>query len=136
MKRGIAKNISSKGAAIGVRWSPNDPAYEVRPEKRGNAQLTLTGQMVAAFTSDSAVQRLDESRLEFGSYDFPQARAINFGWGSDHGGGASMRAFVDWNPQMQKAMLVNLDFHAKSLFKKISDDLAKISPTLSRKRGR
>lgn len=125
LQKGIRRNLSTKGGALGTQWKPNDPAYETRPAKRGKAQLVLTGELMTAFTGLSAVQEIGKSRLVFGSDEVAHARSTNFGTGSG-GTRKPRRMFFAWNKQMSNSMLDIVDGHTKALLLQLADKIAKL----------
>ena len=126
LQKGIRQNFATQGGALGSRWKPNDPAYDVRPKKQGKAQLVLTGEMMQAFTGRQTVQEMGKGRLVFGSDEIPQARSTNFGRGGINDRTSPKRMFFAWSKQMSNSMLGILDDHTKALLLQLADKIAKL----------
>lgn len=121
---GIAENISSRGASIGVPWAPVDARYARRKASEGKGRLDLfvTGWLIDDVTSPDSVVALTPRRLSFGTQTNPYARAVNF---------AGRKRFMGWNQRMEIGAALIMDDHARALIAKASARIAALARTVA-----
>lgn len=126
---GIARNIQSRGGALGETWPRENRNYQRRKarEGKGRVELVVSGKLLADMTTLAGIQSMTAKRLVFGTKQ-KYARAVNFGFATDRGKTQIRpRKFAGWNDSMKQEAGEVLDLFVRELLVAASDRLKNVA---------